>query len=70
VSLYHNWKARRRARELLRLTPEMLGTLGLRERDVAWAIHLPLRFNPLLALEDCSRGRFQGSRTTPKYCNR
>lgn len=60
LSLYHNWKARRRIKEdFLNRGQHFYRDLGLNESDVRWAISLPLRHDPFKALEDCSNGKFQ-----------
>jgi hypothetical protein len=58
TGFYRNWKARRRIRALQSATPDLMKTYGINPGDIQWILQLPLRYDPLLALEELSKGQF------------
>jgi hypothetical protein len=58
-TLFRNWQARRELAKLEHSNDHMLRVMHITQDDVQWALQLPLRDNPRLALENL---RFQRSR--------
>ena len=52
LTLYRNWRARRRIEKLASSGDAILRELGFTRDDVQWAMRLPLGRNPMLALEE------------------
>ena len=59
LTLFRNWQARRELAKLEHSNDYVLKGMGITHGDVRWALQLPLRDNPRLALEDL---RFRRSR--------
>jgi hypothetical protein len=59
LTLFRNWQARRELTKLEHGNGHDLKGIGITQDDVRWAMQLPLRDNPRLALENRS---FQRSR--------
>ena len=59
LPLFRNWQARRELAKLEYGNDHILKGMGITQGDVRWALQLPLRDNPRLALENL---RFQRSR--------
>jgi hypothetical protein len=57
--LFRNWQARRELAKLNHNNDHTLRVMGITQGDVQWALQLPLRDNPRLALENL---RFRRSR--------
>jgi hypothetical protein len=60
LTLFRNWQARRELAKLEHSNDHALGVMGITQGDVRWALQLPLRDNPKLALENLCfrRSRF------------
>ena len=52
LTLFRNWQARRELAKLEYCDGHALGVMGITQSDVRWALQLPLRDNPRLALEN------------------
>lgn len=59
LTLFRNWQARREMAKLEHNNDHVLKGMGITQDDVRWALQLPLRDNPRLALENL---RFRRSR--------
>jgi uncharacterized protein YjiS (DUF1127 family) len=59
LTLFRNWQARRELAKLNNSNDHTLQVVGFTRSEVQWALQLPLRDNPRLALEDF---RFRRSR--------
>ncbi len=51
ATLFRNWKARSKIRNMLDLDDRMLTDIGVRRDEVIWASYLPLSTNAALELE-------------------
>lgn len=58
-TLFRNWQARRELAKLKHSNDPILEGMGITDGDLQWALQLPLRDNPRLALESL---RFQRNR--------
>jgi hypothetical protein len=52
LTLFRNWQARRDLAKLEYSNDHVLKGMGITQNDVRWALQLPLRDNPKLALEN------------------
>ena len=59
LTLFRNWQVRRELAKLEHSNDHVLKGMGVTYGDVRWALQLPLRDNPRLALENL---RFRRSR--------
>ena len=60
LTLFRNWQARHELPKLEHGNDHILKGMGITQGDVRWALQLPLRDNPRLALENLcfQRSRF------------
>ena len=60
LTFFRNWQARRELAKLEHSNDHVLKGMGITQGDVRWALQLPLRDNPKLALENLyfRRSRF------------
>lgn len=61
ITLFRNWRARRRVATLVGCGDRILKSLALTEKDVEWAMSLPLSQDPERALEDRAFRRARGN---------
>jgi hypothetical protein len=52
LTLFRNWQARRELAKLEHSNDPVLKGMGITQDDLLWALQLPLRDNPRLALEN------------------
>lgn len=67
ATFFRNWRARRRVAVLVGCGDRILKSLALTEKDVEWAMSLPLSQDPERALEDRSFRRARGDGRLPAF---